>query len=453
MKDFLKGKRRWLLGQGDSLMLGAFRVGYGLFMTIELIIFIRIGFIKNMFVLPAINFKYDYLTWLKAAPELWMNCILAVLLVCTIAITLGVFFKWACRLFAIGFAYIFLLDKSVYNNHLYLFILLAILLSFTEADKVLSLRRKQNADLQVPRWQLFILQAQFVIVYFYGGIAKLTYDWLVQCQPIRFLIEQVAPDHFLAPFIKNELSVYTLSYGGLLLDLLAPVLLWFKPVRKWAIYPFIIFHLMNSRIFSDIGIFPYVMLFSLILFYDMENLPGGKWIIKWHSSVSGIEHKASSLPKLFGKSFVYKYVLVPYFVFQLLFPFRGHFLPNDLDWTTIGNRFSWRMKVDTRQIAEMKFTIIDPLTNNSFPVDIPTWINDMQVLNLSMDPRSVADFANLLKTEAQIQGFKDAQVKAVMKLIYNRRPPQYFVDPEVDLSLVDYSPFKKLDWVYPLNKD
>ena len=452
MRNFLVEKRQWLLEKVNPLLLGFFRIAFGLFMTFEIVYFIRIEFVKNMFVLPSINFKYDFLGWLDVLPEFWMHGFLVVLLVCSIAITTGVFFKWACRLFAVGFAYIFLLDKSVYNNHLYLFILLAILLSFTDADKVLSLKKKQANDFRIPRWQLFILQAQIIIVYFYGGIAKLTYEWIVQCQPMRFLVEQLSPDHFLAPVLKNELSVYMLNYGGLLLDLCAPLLLWYKPVRRWAIFPFIAFHLTNSRIFTDIGIFPYVMLISLILFYDLEDLPGGQRIIKWYTSMTEVKLKNNALPQFTAPDFAFKYLLGPYFVFQLLFPFRGHFLPNDLDWTTIGNRFSWRMKVDTRQIAEMEFSVIDPVSKQVIPVEISTWVNEMQILNLSMDPRSVADFARMLKSEAETHGLKDAVVKCSIKLIYNRKPAQYFVDPDVDLTMVKYSPFKKLDWVYPLDK-
>lgn len=451
MNKFFVDSKAWLLEKVNPIILGVFRIAYGLFMTYELIYFIRIGFVKNMFVLPSINFKYDYLGWLQALPEFWMNGILVLLMICTLAITVGIFFKWACRVFAVGFAYIFLLDKSVYNNHLYLFILLAILLSFTNADKVLSLKRNHDTDFRVPRWQLLILQAQFMIVYFYGGIAKLTYDWIVHCQPIRYLVEQMAPDHFLAPVLKNEVSIYMLNYGGLLLDLLAPLLLWYKPVRRWAIFPFIFFHFANSRIFTDIGIFPYVMLFSLIIFYEIEELPGGKWINSWYGSRHGVKHKAAA-KQFVAPGFAFTYLLVPYFTFQLLFPFRGHFLPNDLDWTTIGNRFSWRMKVDTRQIDKMEFFVIDPSTNQSIPVETGTWVNEMQILNMSMDPRSVADFARMIKTEAQTQGMKDVMVKGNIKLIYNRKPPQYFVDPEADLSMVQYSPYTKLDWVYPLVK-
>ena len=139
------------------------------------------------------------------------------------------------------------------------------------------------------------------------------------------------------------------------------------------------------------------------------------------------------------------------FVFQLLFPFRGHFLPNQLDWTTIGNRFSWRMKVDTRKSNEMQFYVHSPELNNPVQVDIQTFINDLQIKNMSMDPRSVADFAEFMRLEAVKYEAKDPSVTANIKIEYNGRPAQYFVKPDVDLSRVIYSPFKKADWIVPVN--
>ncbi len=234
--------------------------------------------------------------------------------------------------------------------------------------------------------------------------------------------------------------------------MLAPLLLWYKPVRKWAILPFIVFHATNSRIFSDIGNFPYLMLCGLILYYATDELPFGEKLKSWFASRSGISGDKHSRPHRFMPSFAFTYILAPYFVFQLLFPFRGHFLPNDLDWTTIGNRFSWRMKVDTRQIEEIQFSAFEPSSTKSYPIDIRSRVNDMQILNLSMDPRSVADFARYLKKEALDFGLKEPQIRASIKLTYNRRPVQYFVDPEVDLSEVTYSPFTRLQWVIPLQK-
>ncbi len=47
---------------------------------------------------------------------------------------------------------------------------------------------------------------------------------------------------------------------------------------------------------------------------------------------------------------------------------------------------------------------------------------------------------------------QNAVVKARIMVRYNGRPPQLFVNPDIDLASVSYSPFEKLDWVIPLNK-
>ncbi len=444
--------KRWLIQPDSPHILGLFRIVFGIFMTYEILDYIRIGLVKNMFVLPAINFRYDYLKWLKPLPELWLNIILGLILVCAICITLGIFFKWACRIFAAGYLYIFLLDKSIYNNHIYLFILLAFLLSFTDADKVLSLAAKKIKTFSIPHWQLFLLQLQIVIVYFYGGLAKLKYDWIMNCQPMRSLISGIPEAHFLAPILKNDFGIYLFNYGGLLIDLGAPFWLWNKSLRKWAIIPIIIFHIINSIIFRDIGIFPFVMLACLILFYTHEEIPFLAFI--WKKTGTKQQIKKKQLQQTYGIKMPSKPVMIvlgAYIGFQLLFPLRGYFLPNNMDWTTIGNRFSWRMKVDTRQINEMSFSVLNE-QNVPMPVEIQKLVNDMQILNLSMDPRSVADFALMLNAKAVEMNLPDAQVKASIKVDYNGKGIQYFIDPEEDLTTVQYNPFKLLEWVTPLKE-
>ena len=92
--------------------------------------------------------------------------------------------------------YCFFICKGHYNNHYYLYILLPLLLSMTNADNWLSIknwlqRRKdpQFKAAEIPNWQLFILQFQLFIVYFYGGLAKLNTDWLNAYPPRIWLHE------------------------------------------------------------------------------------------------------------------------------------------------------------------------------------------------------------------------------------------------------------------------
>ncbi len=98
----------------------------------------------------------------------------------------------------------------------------------------------------------------------------------------------------------------------------------------------------------------------------------------------------------------------------------------------------------------MEFKMIDKVRNQSMPVDIHRLINDMQILNISMDPRSARDFALMLKEKAAEMNIKQMEVTAVIKVSYNGRQSQYFINPDRDLTSVSYSPFRKLDWVYQM---
>ena len=313
----------WLDELIDARVLGIYRVLFGLFMAYNMIRYFKIGLLQNMFVLPQVNFRYDGLYWLKPLPEVYLNLLLGVLLICSVLITIGILFKWACRFFAFGYLYFFLLDKSIYNNHIYLFILVAFLLSFTDADKVFRLGIKSNPGFRIHRWQQVILQVQIIIVYFYGGIAKLTHDWIFEAEPVRSLVGYLSHDPLLNSIFNNEPGILFLNFGGLALDLGAPLLLWYKPFRKWSIWIFIMFNFTNSRLFQDIGVFPFVMLANLVLFYETQELPFlRKWPAALKVKVNPPSASVSSYSGALSQVHLTKYILGCYFIFQFLRSFR-----------------------------------------------------------------------------------------------------------------------------------
>jgi vitamin K-dependent gamma-carboxylase len=433
--------RTYLQTPINGQVLGLFRVVYSLFMTLEMVYYLKIDLVRNMFVLPSVNFKYDGLAWLTPMSGPVMTALVWVLLGLSLMMASGVWFKWAARLFAIGNAYIFFLDTSLYNNHIYLYILVAWMLSCTHADQFFSLGKKTIT--LIPRWEQFVFQLQMVIVYFYAGVIKFKYDWLVLQEPVRSLSKGFTSQYaWFSSLVKTEAAIQALTYGGLLLDILSPLLLWYKPVRKWAIYIFIGFHLFNSNVFDDIAFFPFVMLGGLVVFYEPQELGWLKWVRNKIGGMGGADVIAPPAGT------VVRSLFVVYFVFQILFPFRGFLLPNEMDWTSIGNRFSWRVKGDSRGIAELAYQVYytDGKVAN---VDVNSFINTHQIKMLSFDPRASRDLALAIKSAVVKQGGSVAAVKARLRLSCNGRPAQYFINPESDLTRVTYSPFKKLDWVIP----
>ncbi len=437
--------KKWLSEPINGYIIGLFRVLYGLFMTYEIANYLFTGMVNAFFVSPKLNFPYEGLEWIKPLPAPMLNGILYIMLACAFLIMLGVLMKWAARLFAICYLYMFLLDKSLYNNHIYLFILLAILISFTNADQFLSLRKRKLPGIAVPRWQQFILGAQVMCVYFFASLIKMRADWWVLKQPVRIISEAIPDNSFLASFYKSELGINTMVYLGFSLDFFAPLLLWYKPLRRWAVIPFALFHYSNSRIFGDIGIFPFIMMSALILYFDMEEIPVLRRLFP------NLSPKNNTLIQpVVGK--ITLGFLIVYFTFQTLFPLRGLFLPNDLDYTTIGNRFSWRVKADARVPEEFKFILKDPDSGKEGEINHRTMVNNVQIQAMLYDPRMLRTFAQWIHTQGIKNGLPNAEVYAKIKFSMNGRPAQYFVNPEVNLVKVGYDPFKSLDWVLPIGK-
>ena len=443
--SLLKKFSRYLQSQTNGYILGLFRIIFGVVMVYEMLVYFRLDVIKNVFVLPQIRLPYEGFGFLAPMPEPMMNVLLGLMLVSAVCIAVGKFFRPACLFLGTFHLYFFLLDKSLFNNHIYLFIILAFLLALTHADEFLSLKNLKGKGASVPRmiprWEVFILQLQFAIVYFYGGLAKINPEWLGKLQPMKRMIEFFPESHWMAPVMKNDWMAYFLTYGGLAFDLIVPFLLWNKSTRKWALLPIVLFHLPNSQIFNDIGVFPFAMLAATILFFETKEVPFLRNLLP--------KKAAKSKPiKLNWPTWVGK-LAVALTVFQLLFPFRGFFLPNHQDWTSIANRFAWRMKIQTREITEFTYYVKDGPSGEKITVPINKIINTEQIKWTAHDVRAVAHVGKELAKQAKAMGAKDPIVTASIQVKWNGREPTYFIDPTVDLSKVEHSPFKKVEWAMP----
>lgn len=454
--NLLASFKNWLNGTTDGRVLGLFRIVFGLFMTYYCLYYHQAQFIKQGLMAPAMHFKYEGFEWVGLLPEPAMRGILFAMGIAALLMTIGIWMKPATLFYAIGLSYFTLAEKAYYNNHIYLFILLCVLLAFTDADRFFSARGNRNYGPVIPRWQIFLLQLQVCMVYFYGGLAKLSPDWLFRQEPMRTMVTKYMGYDSVA-------AAYFLNYAGLLIDLGAPLLLFYKPLRKWGVAAYMFFNLSNSQLFDDIGIFPFVMLTALLLYFETHELP---WLRNFTGSAgffqepapNGKRAKKSTQPSVSalvptGPAPLapwLKWTLLAYWTFQCFFPFRGFFLPNPMDYTTIGNRFSWRMKIDTRTPEEVAYFVRLAKTGEERQLKIETYLNPMQIKLLTMDPRAAADFAHYLRDKGEKVSGVPPKIRAQIKFAYNGRPAQYFVDSQIDLSTVQHTPYQKLDWVLPL---
>jgi vitamin K-dependent gamma-carboxylase len=420
----------------DSRLLGLFRIFFGVCIIYELWYYVQIDLLNRGLRQPVMLFPYKGLEWIHMLPGKGMEIILFLTFAAAFCITAGFMLRIASIVFFAGFSWIFFQDKGLYNNHLYLFILISILFFITDADAALSVSRKKHRA-TLPAWQLMIFQFQIIVVYFYGGLAKLNGDWLIHLQPARVITHDNS----------GSLFIYIIVYGGLLFDLFIGFALLWRRSRTFAFIIAFIFNITNAVIFNDIGVFPFFMIGTLMLFMDPE-LPA-KWFKR---STSTVKKKGAQKQEVKSHADTSNFkwgFLALYVAFQLLFPFRHVLYKGNVDWYGEAQRFSWRMKIQQRELNEFQLTVLDYNTKNILNLDPSRYLTSAQLLSLKQDPQMLLAFVKYIESDAKKKGIRDPYIKARCIVSFNGRPPQTMVDPEKNLCTVNSTdPVWK--WVTPL---
>jgi hypothetical protein len=428
----------------DGASLAAFRIAFGAILLWEIADYARQGWIARYWIEPAWHFPYWGFGWVRAWPGAGMYVHFALLAVLALAIAAGLRYRAAAALFCAGFTWVFLIDQARYMNHLYLVCLLAGLMAVVPAHAACSLdarRAGAAASPWVPAWSLWLLRAQFAIVYGFGSLAKLNPDWLSGA-PMRLVLAGAPPAGPLEPWLATEWAVLFFSAGGILFDgLVVPALLW-RRTRPWAFAASVFFHVTNAWMFR-IGIFPWLMLAATTLFLD-PAWPR-RLLARAGARLAPPPAPPASLPPprwLLG-------ALSAYLAVQVALPLRHLLYPGDPSWTEEGHRFAWRMKLHVKQAVRPRFEVI--VDGQRFAVDVDAHLARWQSLRMATRPELVHLFALYLAEELRAQGHERVHVHADVRASLNGRRPQRLVDPSVDLAAVPRS-LAPATWIEPLRE-
>lgn len=322
----------------NGTVLGWVRLVYGGVMVYE--------FARQWVVYPehygksAFFFTYDLFHWVPFPGLEHLTWLCALGMGASLLVALGIAFRPACATVTLLHTWFLLFDKGHYTNHHYLYCTVGLLLCFTDAHRNLSVQNGlKAAPVAIPRWQTLLLPFQFVVVYFFGAVAKMDSDWLAG-YPMRQWLPAV---HFMwePPWVTETLRAgwfaLTISWSGLFLDLFAGLLLPFRRGR-WFILPFITaFHLLNSLIWK-IGSFPWTMLLLMFVFFpDSLN----RLLHRVFGRPLSTSRQAPARPRsLYRPGLV---LLSGYVCLELFLPLRQHLYPGWVAWTGEGHHFAWRM--------------------------------------------------------------------------------------------------------------
>ena len=314
----------YLSKKTPSSNLATFRIFFGLLMFISLIRFWSKGWIKELYVEPLFHFSYYGFSWVKPLGE-YTYIIFFICILSTILITIGYKYRFSIILFFISFTFIELMDKTTYLNHYYYISILSFLMIFIPANASYSFDNllSGNTYSNVPKWSVDSIKLLISIVYFYAAIAKLNSDWLFDAMPLKIWLSANYDLPILGYFFQKEWIHYFMSWSGFFYDLLIPFMLIYSRTRFFAFILVIVFHLLTKLLFP-IGMFPYIMIFSALIFFPHD------FHTKIINFINGMLRKIYRFKSNLKPTHIYNTkfkratltIIVCFFILQILIPFR-----------------------------------------------------------------------------------------------------------------------------------
>ncbi|GAA4290770.1 HTTM domain-containing protein [Aestuariibaculum suncheonense] len=408
------------------------------------------GWIDKLYIKPKFYFSYYGFEWVKPLGDytylLFIICGLSALF-----IALGLKYRVAIIVFFLSFTYIELMDKTTYLNHYYFISLMSFLMIFLPANAYFSVDNvlRKTAYKTIQQWCVDSVKLLLGIVYFYAGLAKINSDWLFRAMPLKIWL----PSKYDLPLIGENLMQqewfhYAMSWSGMLYDLAIPFLLLYKRTR-WFAFALVVFFHVFTRVLFPIGMFPFIMIVSTLIFFEADF---------HHKIINHIKRVLKPKEVIDFKAVLeikMEKVLVPFlvvfFVIQLLFPFRYVLYPGELFWTEEGFRFSWRVML-MEKMGHATFTIKNAKTGASFVVRNRDFLSSFQEKQMSFQPDFILEYAHYLGDHFTSQGHKNVQVFVDSYVALNGRLSQRFIDNTVDLYKEKES-FCHKAWILPFTDE
>ncbi len=407
------------------------------------------------------QFKYYGFEWIQPMPE-WLILIFMTVMCCLgILIALGLHYRVATVLFALGFTYFNFTEATQYLNHGYLFCWLSWVMCFMPAHRCASFDVQRKPEIYsntTAQWHIWLFALLMGIVYFYGGLAKINPDWL-RAQPLLTWLEYKRKLSIIGSVISQDWVAWAMSYGGLALDLFAVPLLLFRRTRPVIFVFILLFHFINTLVFQ-IGIFPLLSI-TLTLFFFPPDLPRrlfarfcevfpktGSRIKAFFASSDVSKTSGEYVAPSSAKQKITIGILALVVAFHLLMPFRHHLIPGNVAWTEEGHRYSWRMML--RGKTSSGYLLIKDVETGKETKDYGSkYLTRRQRRKMRTNPELILQYAHFLRDKAREEGRK-IEIYAHIKAGLNGRKKQPYIDSTVDLAKEEYPFFGHAEWILPM---
>ena len=431
----------------DAASLSLFRIAFGALLLLSTLRFIAHGWVRSFYLEPKHFFHYWGLGWLEPLPGPGMYALYGVLAIAAACVLLGVAYRAAAWILALGFSYAHLCDKTNYLNHYYLIGLLTALVALSPLDCEYSWRalRKPAARAgQIRAWVLYLFRFQVAVVYFFGGLGKLGSDWLIHGEPLRIWLSANTELPGLGRLLSEPGAALVFSWAGALFDLcIAPLLAW--PVTRVPAYLVLLgFHGLTGLLLP-IGIFPWVMIVSATVFWSPS------WPRAWarrlglgdSTPIAGAGAGAVAGADVSAVSGI---ALAAYALLQLLLPVRSGFYPGNTLWSEEGFRFAWKVML-IEKAGSLEFRVRDD-SERRYLVSPREYLTPLQARMASTQPDMILELAQIIAQDFRAKGHRAVRVYADCEVSFNGRRRQRLIDPNHDLAGVSDG-LQPKPWILP----
>lgn len=426
--------------------LVTFRITFGLLMFCSMLRFWWRGWVEAIYIQPTFHFTYWGFGWVKPLEGMGMHVLFGIVVLSALLIAVGLWYRFATVVFFTGFTWIELIDVTTYLNHYYFISLVAFIMIWLPASRACALdvwRKPDSKRLLVPAWCITLLHFQMAIVYVFAGLAKLSPDWLLHAQPLRMWLPGRSHLPLVGKYMYEPWVAYLFSWFGCVYDLFIVFFLINRRTRKVAYLFVLVFHIATAIFFPGIGMFPYVMIVSSLIFFSADfhakllgRLPGGSRALAGEQQAYVFKHSR------FMAGCVAVYVF-----FQLIIPLRFLCYPDHLFWNEEGYRFSWRVMLMEKSGAAY-FTVKDSVTRQSVAVNSAALLTPLQEKMMSTQPDMILRYAHHLANVYRQKGMIQPEVYGEIYVSLNGERSRLFIDSTVNLAQQPLS-WRHYSWVLP----
>ncbi len=437
-------RQKYWLESIDNSQLIIFRIVFGLVVAADAFGGMATKWTYRAFIEPEFTFNFIGMDFLQVFVGEQMYIIYTIFGICGLLITFGAYYRTAAFGAAITWTIIYFAQKTNYNNHYYLLMILCWIMAFMPANRYFSYdvkRKPEIKSISTPRWSILIFVVLLLIVYTYASIAKIYPGWLAG-EPMEIWFGSKKNYPIIGEFIQNDNLQYLVAVGGILFDLLIiPMLLW-KPTRWLGVAASFVFHIFNSIVFQ-IGTFPYLMLGSMVLFFEAEQV---RSVFFKSKPIFQPQHEISNQNT--NRNKIILGAISIFFTFQLLLPLRHHLFTGDVLWNEEGHRYAWRMMLRAKT-GRVSFKVINNDTGVEFRVNPTEYTTAKQAWSMAIHPDMLWQFVQILKKDYAQKGMTNISIYANCKVKINKSPYHTFIDPDYDLVNAKWHRFKHKEWILP----